>query len=450
MRRLLTSAAFKIAFTYSGVFALTIILLGVAIYFAADASFRRQQDSQIAQETESLVRDFNDEGLKELQESIEARETASPTNSFGYALFDMNGARLAGSLQSPIAPLGWSNVVFEDPREGPDPARALTTALPGGYRLLVAADSEPIEQIDHTILTLFAGAFAVVLGIGIVGALALGGYLRSRLGRISGTAQAIIAGDLERRAPISSRRDEFDELAQALNTMLDRIALLLENIRQVSGDVAHDLRTPLARLRNQLEEVLAIAPDDERVRGGLERSIAQSDDILGLFAAILRISEVEAGALTRNFTRVDLSGLVTELCESYAPAISDGGRALQWRIDPDITIRGDRELIAQAVINLLENAQHHTPRGTHITTRLEAKNGCVKLSVNDDGPGVPIEDREKIIRRFARLESSRTTPGHGLGLNLVSAIAGAHGAKMSIEDNAPGLRVVLSFEKIVP
>lgn len=448
MRKLWTSAAFRIAFTYSSVFALTIILLGVAMYFAADASFRRQQDSQIARETERLVRDFKDEGLKELLESIEVREKASPTNSFGYLLFDANGAPLAGSLQTPVAPPGWSNIVIQDPREGPDPARALMTALPGGYSLLVAADSEPIEQIDHTILSLFGGAFAVVVGIGVIGALALGGYLRGRLGRISGTARAIIAGDLERRAPVSARRDEFDELALALNAMLDRIAQLLENIRQVSGDVAHDLRTPLARLRNQLEDVLAIAKGDERVRAGLERSIEQSDDILGLFAAILRISEVEAGALTRNFKSVDLSALVTELCESYAPAIADDERMLEWRVDAGLVVHGDRELIAQAVINLLDNAQRHTPKGTVIAVWLEAKDGRAALSISDDGPGVPAEDREKIIRRFARLESSRTTPGHGLGLNLVSAVAAAHDATMSIESNAPGLCVILSFERL--
>lgn len=448
MRKLWTSAAFRIAFTYSSVFALTVILLGVEIYFAADASFRRQQDKQIAQETESLVRDFKDGGVKELQESIAARETASPANSFGYVLFDAKGARLAGSLQTPMAPAGWNNITFEDAREGPDAARALTTILPSGYVLLVAADSEPIEQIDHTILSLFAVAFVIVISIGIIGAFALGGYLRGRLSLISDTAQAIISGDLERRAPISARGDEFDAVALALNAMLDRIAQLLENLRQVSSDVAHDLRTPLARLRNQLEEVLAVAKDDKRVLAGLERSIAQSDEILGLFAAILRIAEIEAGALTRNFTDVELSLLVTELCESYAPAVADAGRELEWRIDDGVLVWGDRELIAQAIINLLDNAQHHTPKGARISVTLEVKDGRAILSIGDNGPGVPAEDRAKIVRRFARLESNRTTPGHGLGLNLVSAIAAAHSATMSIEDNAPGLRVVLSFERL--
>ena len=443
MHKLVASAAYRIAFTYSLALALAIVVLGCAVYFAADASFRSQQDGAIADESAGLVRDFMDEGISELRTEIAAREAGSSTNAFGYALFDAGGRRIAGALDTQRPPAGWHDIVFIDPKEGPDPARAYARDLPGGMRLVVATDSEAVERIDATILALFSGAFVLVVLLGVIGALILGGYLRRRLDRISGTAQAIVSGDLERRVPVGARGDEFDQLALVLNTMLDRIAHLLDNLRQVSSDVAHDLRTPLARLRNQLAETLDGGGDAAATRTALKRAIGQSDDLLALFAAILRISEVEGGALSKTFARVDLSELVHDLCDSYAPAVSDGGRSLDCVIAPDIRLHGDWELIAQAAINLLDNAQHHTPTGTRITVVVDASEDWIRLSVADTGPGVAAEDRPRIARRFARLDSSRTTPGHGLGLNLVEVIAEAHGGSLSIDDNRPGLRVTM-------
>ena len=445
MRRFVGSAAYRIAFAYSSGLALAILLLGVIVYFAADADFRRQQDIGIATESATLVRAFQQEGIGELREELTAREVGNAINSFGYALFDTHGRRIAGSLDTPQPPAGWHNITFLDPREGPDPARAFARDLPGGLRLVVAADSEAVERIDGTILALFGGAFLLVILIGVVGALILGGYLRSRLGRISGTAQAIVSGHIDQRVPVGPRRDEFDQLSLALNAMLDRIARLLDNLRQVSSDVAHDLRTPLARLRNQLEEAVADPRGGRAHTAALERAIEQSDALLALFAAILRISEIEAGSLAAIFQPVDLSHLAADLAESYAPAIADGGRTLVMAIAPGIVVQGDREQIAQAVINLLDNAQHHAPPGTQIALELGTRSGNVYLTVADDGPGVPAADRERIVQRFTRLEASRTTPGHGLGLNLVSAIALAHGAALQIGDNYPGLRVSIAF-----
>jgi signal transduction histidine kinase len=443
MGRFWASAAYRIAFTYSLALALAVIVLGGVVYVAADAAFRSQQDAAIADESAGLVRDFADEGIGELKTEIAAREAGNATNALGYALFDSTGRRIAGALDTPRPPAGWRDIVFLDPREGPDRARAYALDLKGGLRLVVATDSDAVERIDATILWLFSGAFVLVILLGLIGALILGGYLRRRLARISGTAQAIVSGDLERRVPVGARGDEFDQLALVLNAMLDRIAQLLENLRQVSGDVAHDLRTPLARLRNQLAETLDGKGDAAAARAALERAIGQSDELLSLFAAILRISEVEGGALARTFARIELSELIQDLCDSYAPAVSDGGRSLKCAVDPGIMLHGDWELIAQAVINLLDNAQHHTPPGTQITVAAEAGADWIRLSVADDGPGVAAEDWPRIVRRFARLDASRTRPGHGLGLNLVAAIAAAHGGEVLIDDNRPGLRVTL-------
>jgi signal transduction histidine kinase len=447
MIRPFRSAAYRIAFTYSAAFALAIVALGAIVYIAADADFRHQQDVALTAEARDLAAAYREEGLSDLIEAIRTREQSSATNGYGYALFDAAGRRVAGALVTRRPPLGLGNITFIDPREGPDVARALTTELPRGYRLVVAQDNEDVERLDGTILSLFGVAFGLVVLLGIGAALLLGGYLRRRLERLSAPARAIVAGDLEPRMPVGAGHDEFDQLALALNAMLDRIAQLLENLRQVSSDVAHDLRTPLARLRGQVEAALDGPRDVVAYRAGLKRALTQSDDLLRLFAAILRISEVEGGAVRRTFARVDVTDLVADLCDSFAPALADGGRTLSCDTSPGLALVGDRELLAQALINLLENAQHHTPTSTHITVTATGKPDVVQLTVADDGPGVPAADRDRITRRFARLDSSRGTPGHGLGLNLVVAVAQVHGGTVTIDDNQPGLRVTITLPR---
>jgi signal transduction histidine kinase len=438
-----TSAAYRIAFTYSAAFALAIVILGTAVYFAADADFRRQQDSSIVEESDELVRTYRTSGLPTLRTTIVLRQKAG-ASSFIYGLFDGSGRREAGMLHATRPAPGWGDIVFVDSVEGPDPARALATRLTDGRMLVVAIDTEALERIDETILALFGGAFVIVLLLGVVGALLLGSYLQRRLARISDTARAIVAGDLSRRVIVGARGDEFDALAQSLNAMLDRIAQLLDSLRQVSSDVAHDLRTPLARLRGSLEAMLDGVPD----RPALKNALRQSDELLSLFAAILRISEVEGGALGRSFAAVDVAALTADICDTYAPAVADDGRSLACETHGSATILGDRELIAQALINLLDNAQVHTPAGTRITVAVAEADGRVAVRVADDGPGVAAADRDRIVRRFVRLEGSRSTAGNGLGLNLVSAIAAAHRGTLKVDDNAPGLRVTIDLPSL--
>lgn len=433
MPSLQSSAAYRIAFTYAAAFAVAILALGVAVYFAADAQFRGQRDRAIASELADLAQERN---VGEVIEEIREREAARSPGSFGYALFDRAGRRIGGSMKTGRPSLGFSMIVFDDPREGPDPARAKAVDLPGGERLVVAVDSEVIEAIDATILSLFGVAFVIVLLVGLAGALLLGRYLRHRLAAISGTANAIVAGDLDRRMPVGPDGDEFDGVAVALNAMLDRIAGLMDNLRQVSSDVAHDLRTPLLRLRAQLERV---GEDD----GATERAIAHGDEILKLFGSILRIAEVEGGGLERTFSVVDLSALVEQVAGDFQPALADGGRTLSWEVRPGIAVDGDRELLAQMLSNLLDNVRVHTPVGTKARISLEGDDVSVRLSVADDGPGVEDTDRERMFRRFFRSEASRTTRGNGLGLSLVAAVATAHRGEASVGAGRPGLRVTV-------
>jgi signal transduction histidine kinase len=443
MTRLLASAAYRIAFVYAAIFALTIAALGVAVYFAADRQIGHQQDETLRLEAAELIAEHDGGNLAELAATIDARARAGGTNTFIYGLYGPDGRPRAGTLtMMPLPARGFHWVTLST-----GPTRLLVEPLRRGNRLVVAVDGDALGAVERIILELTLAAMGIAIIVGVVGAILLGGYLRERLETVGETAEAIARGNFERRVPVSPRGDEFDRLGMALNTMLDRIVQLLENLRQVSSDVAHDLRTPLARLRGEVELALGTgeaAGDPEVQRAALERALKQSDDLLKLFAAILRISEVEGGALRRGFTLVDVSRLVEDLHEAYVPAVTDGGRSITADIAPHLAVRGDRELIAQGLINLLDNAQRHTPIGTHIFLAARgAGPDAVEVVVADNGPGVPEKDRARVVRRFVRLDPSRGEGGHGLGLNLVVAIAAAHHGQLIIGDNAPGLRATL-------
>lgn len=433
------SAAYRIAFAYSAAFALAIAVLGAIVFLAADAAFRNQQDVALADETKQLVIAYRAEGLDDVLTAITARGDAKGIAAFGYAMFDGRGRRIAGDLDTRPPP-GLHDIMFRDPEEGQDPARAMTTILPGGERLVVAIDTEGLERIDRTILGLFVAGFGVVLLIGIAGALILGAYLRRRLARIETAARGIVGGDLTRRVAVSARGDEFDALGETLNTMLDRIEQLMENLRQVSSDIAHDLRTPLSRLRTTLEAARDRDPVSQRQ--AIDEAVVQGDALLSLFGGILRIAEVE-GSKAMDFETIDVSALAEDVCEACAPAIDDGHRSLSFQVAPGLKVKGDRELLAQAIINLLDNAQAHTPMGTAISIAASRQNGDICIRVADTGPGIAENDRERVTRRFVRLDPARSSAGHGLGLNLVTAVAKSHGGNLVIGDANPGLAATL-------
>ena len=445
--RLRNSAAYQIAFVYSAAIAIGIVLLGAVIFWAMHLAFTRQLDAIITDEAQTLRFEYRAGEPAELADAIAQRERVGRGAGLHYAVFEPDGRRAMGSLNAAMPELGMHDIPFVDRSGGTDAARGLAIDLPDHRRLVVVADREWIERIDRTVLATFAVGFVVVIGLGIGGALALGGYLQRRLRAIGNAAEGIIEGDIRRRMPISQRDDEFDQLAGVLNAMLEEIERLLENLRQVSSDVAHDLRSPLTRLRNALEESALKGGDVEARELVIADAITRIDGILSLFAAILRISEVESGKIRRLFKPVDLSALVTDLAESYAPAVREAGRSLNWSIEPGLAVAGDRELIAQAVTNLLENAQRHTPLGTHIDIRLVARPQAIQIVVADSGPGVSAADRGRIAQRFIRLEGSRTRTGHGLGLNLVAAVARLHRGSLRFSDNAPGLMAEIDLPR---
>lgn len=435
MRTVLSSAAYRIAFAASFAFAIAVLGIGALSYFAVQKAFAAQLDQTIQEGVTALL-DEGNESIPELAQSIGERENLAG-NALGYAVFDRAGRRIAGRLDTPMPEVGWARITFRDPGEGPDPARAKTTMLPGGFRLTVAADLEPMEAIDARLLEVFGFGFAVALAIGTALALVLGGYLRRRLTQIEVVSRAFASGDSLARAQITGRGDEFDRSAAALNAMLDRIAALLTNLRQVTNDLAHDLRTPLAHLRGDLEALHNVRGEEREVR--IDNALERIDDILLLFGAILRIAELEEGDLQRHFAVVDLGPLVADLVETHVPLAEDNGKALHDAKCDNCKVRGDRELIAQAVINLIENAVRHTPPGAEIFVGTRCEGDDCRIFVSDTGPGIPLEDRERVSQRFVRLDAARSTPGHGLGLSLVKAIAEAHGGRLDLRDRGPGL-----------
>jgi signal transduction histidine kinase len=442
MVRLRASTAFRFALFFSVAFALLTTALGAGIYWSIHSELRRDLDQRILTERSSILRQAASSGLPETISDRSAHEHGD----MRYALLDRAGALVAGQRMNDRPPNGWSSGFFVKPSGELDAARMLALPLPDGPLLVVAADPEAIEQLDSHMIPLFIAAFGVIVAIGVGGAFILGRALRRRLEAIDRTANAIIAGDLSQRVPLTDSGDEFDRLAGTLNLMLERISELLDNLRQVSGDIAHDLRTPLTRLRQKLELGVAGGGDAASLREVMRDAIEHSDDMLALFGAILGISEVEAGGARVRKDRIDLSALVLDLADSYRPSAEDSGHRLTSRIDREVKVDGNRELLAQLCVNVLDNALHHTPPGTEIGISLT--NGeAVELAIEDDGPGIPAEERERVFGRFIRLERSRSTPGHGLGLSLVAAIAKAHGGEVRIEDNRPGVRLMVRLPR---
>lgn len=421
--------------------AATIAIGGIA-YEVTHEALEEQLDHRIAVESRALLAEAREGGVAGVADAIRLREEARTASSLDYVLIDPAGRRIAATVLPLVPPKHGYQEHFRF-RRGPyaGVGQALATPLPGGL-LVVVADRSELEEIDRTLERLFAGALGTMLALGIGAAALIGWLTRHRLSRIDATAKAIIAGDLAQRVPSDGSGSEFDRLALTLNRMLDRMAALMENLRQVSTDVAHDLRTPLTRLCNQLERAAAGESEAERA-AAVHAARHQADELLEIFAALLRIAEIEGFAGQRALAPVDLSTLLDEMADTYRPDFEGDGRRLMAGVPPGLQVRGDRRLLAQAISNLLENALRHTPVGTTATLSAVSSPGAIEVTLEDDGPGVPPTDAARLFQRFARAEASRTTRGHGLGLALVRAIAAGHGGDAVLSRSENGFGVTL-------
>ena len=323
----------------------------------------------------------------------------------------------------------------------------LTVRMPDGVRISLGEDLERSRQLQVSFLRTFILTSGAALFIALAVGLSYVTRILRRIELIAATADAVSAGEIGLRAPVRppERRDDIDHLAIAMNGMLDEIERLLVSVRQVSDDVAHDLRTPLAHLRQRVEVALAGPPDIDAYRQALNGAVEKIDDVLATFEALLRIGQLEAGANLAAFQPVDIAETARAVAEAFRPSAEDAGHELSVVAARPEIVQGERSLITQMIANFVENALIHTPNGTTIELRVERIGPFVRLIVEDDGQGVASAEREQIFRRFYRVDRSRTTPGSGLGLSLAAAVARAHGAEIRAEDASPGLRIVVDF-----
>jgi signal transduction histidine kinase len=444
--------AFRIVFVYVAVFALSVSALLAFTYWNTERALDAQTDQIIDAEIAGLNEQYQRQGLRGLMDVVMSR---SANNGPGlYLLLDRTKHFLAGNLdgQPPDMKVQGSEIEFDYQRtvEGNTQlrrARGRLFELMGGFELIVAQDVQERYLTEKLFSTTLPWTVGLMLLLGLVGGGLMSRNMLRRLDQINSTAGDIIAGDFSQRVPMTKAHDEFDRLAESLNRMLDRIERLMKGVREVTDSVAHDLRTPLTRLRNRLEETLRHSDPTDARGAEIEAMMRETDQIITTFNALLLIAEADSGVMRGAMSRIDLGPIADDAAELYAPLAEENGVSLEIRPAGATVIEGNRSLISQALANLIDNAIKYTPKGGHIAVSTTLTPQGADLTVADTGPGIPAEQRAHVIERFVRLEESRNSPGTGLGLSLVAAVARLHGAVLALDDNAPGLKATIHFPR---
>lgn len=451
--RLLRSSTARLALTYLALFGASVMVLLGFLYWSTAGFMSRQTDATIDAEITGLAEQYAQFGTVGLVRAINRRTVDARASRGLYLVTEPAGLTpIAGNLshwpkETPDAE-GRLTFTLEYASAGGGEinlGRARVFALDGGLHLLVGRDIRERLEIAVRIRQSLAWGMAITVALAAFGGIFISRSMLRRIEAINQTSRDIMAGSLNRRVPVRGTGDEFDRLADNLNRMLDRIEALLAGMKEVSDNVAHDLRSPLARLRNRLETVLMDDGDAATYRHVIDATIAEADGLLTTFNALLGIAQAEAGTPRERFTDVDAATLLTDLAELYAPVAEQ--RGLEWVAEGsgNAKIHGDRDLLFQALANLTDNAIKFSPAGGTVRLVLDSTAGSTRFTIADDGPGIPEEARDNVRRRFVRLDQSRSTPGSGLGLSLAEAVAGLHEGKLVLDDNAPGLRAVLEL-----
>jgi signal transduction histidine kinase len=420
-----------------------LLLFGV-VFWSTTHYMERQIDASVAGEIAEIQAAVRGDTAQPYRNVVGALIERSP--DYFYLLQDSQGRVLAGNLPATEPIVGirqWTGNTRHRhiPFSG---IRGQGIHVNEGAYLFVGLSTVQLHKMEELVIRAFMWGLTLALLVSVAGGAALSLSFLRRIEAVSQTSREIVRGDLQRRIPERGSGDEFDHLAASLNTMLDRIQALMEGLRQVSNDIAHDLRTPLTRLRQRLELALRRGPGagDCSV---IERALRDIDSILETFGALLRIAQIESGVRKAGFADVDLGDLLHNVVEIYQSSVEDREHTLSIQIDTPLYVRGDRELLIQLFGNLLDNAVRHSPRAAHLELRARRQGDLVSVSVSDTGPGIPPELRKKVLQRFFRLEGSRSTPGSGLGLSLAEAVARLHESELVLEDNTPGLRVTVAL-----
>jgi signal transduction histidine kinase len=452
--RLLSSASFRIALLFAALFLLAGLAFTGVLWWGTAGTLERQIDAAIRADAFALAERWRDNGDDAVADAIGERLALDAEDQTAYLLAAPDGRRLAGNLeglpQDFHPDVQWYAMTLL--RDGiPGEARLYVLRLPDGSRLAVGRDVGEKLRLRALLTEGLAWSAGVAILFAFAGAWLLRRSLEERLAPATATAALIAGGDMSPRVPLAGRDDEFEALGRSMNTMLDRIAHLMEGVRGVSDAIAHDLRTPIARARSRLEEALESSDDPAELKAALERGIADLDNVTRVFQAVLRIAEVEAGARRAAFAPLDLAPLLADAVEFYGATAEDRGQTLRTEWPQALPLTGDRDLLLQVVANLLDNAVKFTTPGGTITLSAEQQEDTVLLRVADEGPGLSEQDRGRIGERFFRADSARATPGSGLGISLVRAVVQLHGGSLWFEDGPgttpgyPGLTVCIGL-----
>jgi signal transduction histidine kinase len=462
--KLLRTTAFQLTLVYLVVFALFAAFLLGYFAFNTRSLINEQIATIVNDEIQLLQGQYNQAGIRRLAAAVEVR-SRRPGSSL-YLVTTTIGEGVAGNVGSlepgVLRSEGWVETAYrrlEEPESAEHTALVRVVVLPNGFRLLVGRDLEERERMFNIITLAGRWSVAIVIVLGVLGGLFVSRRVLRRVDAMTGTAKTIMAGDLTGRLPVIGSGDEFDRLAFNLNDMLARIESLMRGLKEVTDNIAHDLKTPLTRLRNRCEAALRATKTEAEYRRVLEQTIEESEGLIRTFDALLMIARAESGEARDGMAEFDAAEVARDVSELYEPLAEDKGLTLEVDAAQHAAVKGNRELVSQALANLVDNAiKYAAPAEKPVPDAVNGSRGGIRvtagaeadrivLTVSDHGPGIPVDDRSRVIDRFVRLERSRSLPGSGLGLSLVSAVARLHGGELKLEDNAPGLRAEITLPR---
>jgi signal transduction histidine kinase len=460
------TTAFRLTLMAAGLFAVSSFVILALVYAYSVGAASRRADATIGQEVAAVEKRFAEGGPGLANRYILQRSVGG--SEFLYLLVGPDGERMTGNISAlpAVAPDEDGRIRFTYDRAPVDDedgqtdtatgreARGRIAALPDGYALFVGLDVQEETRLVAGLLNAILVASGLALAFGIVSGVLVSRRFAARLESINAAARQVMTGKFATRAPRTHSGDDLDDLARHFNDMLDRVEHLMHRMRTAGDSIAHDLRLPLTRMRSRLETALVEGADKTDYEAALAQAVSDTDELLKTFNAVLSLTRLQTGERRQAFQTLDPAELLSDIAELYEPVCEDAGLEFSSELASGLTILGDRELIAQLVANLIDNAVKYAPAGEAICLRVrETGSGAVEISVTDTGPGIPAEDRVRVLERFVRLEESRNQPGVGLGLSLVQAIAEVHSAALSLDDGpgtdgAPGLRVALVFPQV--
>jgi signal transduction histidine kinase len=450
-RKLLNTSVFRLSLIYALLFSTVAAGALGFIYWMAKGQMEQQTDARLQLETDALLTMYSELPVDRFTTIISIRNSENGSRYLFARLIHrsqqdftdgIDFKPIANSPNQRVATLPL-NEILKGKKTSAEPARLLLTILSGGYQLLVITDLQEQHILMDRLLQTVLAAIGIIFTLALLGGVIMNRQVQRRINAVGHTANDIISGDLSRRMPVTGRNDEFDSLSHVLNTMLTRIEHLMQSMRDVTDNLAHDLRNPLNRLRNRLEASQYHPSEVTDYPALIQDTIQEVDELIKTFNALLSIAQVESSVQRQDWAEVDLSTLTEELAELYTAVAEEDNLSLTHHAEANLHIHGNRQLLAQAITNLLDNAVKYTPAGGNIRLEALRQHDTITITVSDNGPGIPSEQHEQVFTRFKRLDNARSTSGNGLGLSLVKAVAELHGATVQLQDNHPGLRASL-------